>query len=53
MTNYDDGERYWGNLTAPIMLNSDHRFSARSVKLVGDGKRALQFMRSTHLIISF
>ncbi|KAF9041749.1 amidohydrolase 3 [Hymenopellis radicata] len=30
MTNYDDGEQYWGNLTPPIMLNSDHS-SVRAV----------------------
>ncbi|KAK0198853.1 amidohydrolase family-domain-containing protein [Armillaria mellea] len=37
MTNYDEGEEYWGNITKPQMLSDDHRFSARSVKIVGDG----------------
>ncbi|KAG7452304.1 amidohydrolase 3 [Guyanagaster necrorhizus] len=37
MTNYDEGEKYWGNITKPQMLSDDHRFSARSVKIVGDG----------------
>ncbi|SJL06176.1 uncharacterized protein ARMOST_09512 [Armillaria ostoyae] len=37
MTNYNEGEEYWGNITKPQMLSDDHRFSARSVKIVGDG----------------
>ncbi|KAK0233634.1 amidohydrolase family-domain-containing protein [Armillaria fumosa] len=37
MTNYDEGEEYWGNITKPQTLSDDHRFSARSVKIVGDG----------------
>jgi hypothetical protein len=38
MTHFDESAEYWGDTTKPIIGAANGRFTARSVKIFGDGK---------------
>lgn len=38
MTHFDENAEYWGDKVKPIIGAANGRFTARSVKIFGDGK---------------
>jgi hypothetical protein len=38
MTHFDENSEYWGDKIKPIIGAANGRFTARSVKIFGDGK---------------
>jgi hypothetical protein len=38
MTHFDESAEYWGDTIKPIIGAANGRFTARSVKIFGDGK---------------
>jgi hypothetical protein len=38
MTHFDENAEYWGDKISPIIGAANGRFTARSVKIFGDGK---------------
>jgi hypothetical protein len=42
MTYFDENAEYWGDKIKPIIGAANGRFTARSVKIFGDGKSSSQ-----------